>query len=89
MTIELSMLIALAGSFVGMAGWLAARDRRMNGDAEWRGQVNAKLDTICGLSRDIGKLEKEQKDFGERLAAVESAANQALHRLDGVEGKLK
>ena len=89
MTVEISMMIAVVGCFVGLAGWLASRDKKITGDAEWRGQVNAKLDTICGLSRDIGKIEKEQKDFGERLAAVESSAKQAHHRLDGMEGKAR
>lgn len=89
MMVEISMMVAVVGCFVGLAGWLTSRDKRISGDAEWRGQVNAKLDTICGLSRDLGKLERDYQEFGQRLATVESSAKQAHHRLDTMEGKLK
>jgi len=86
MTAELmSVLIALIGCFVGLAGWLSGRDKRIANDAEWRGEINGKLNMILGLSSDVKCLETEQKQHGERLTAVESSAKQAHLRIDRIE----
>ena len=85
MTVEISMLIAIVGCFIGLAGWLSGRDKKIAGDAEWRGQINAKLDLIVGLGDDIKALEAEQKEHGERLTAVEESAKQAHKRIDRLD----
>ena len=79
---EIGLLISLLGCFVGMAGWLATREKRVAGDAEWRGSVNAKLDVIVGMRDDLNRVEGQVKEFGERLAKVESSAAQAHRRID-------
>ena len=53
MTVEISILLAFLGGFVGLAGWLGGRDKRIAGDAEWRGSVNAELDVIVGIRKDL------------------------------------
>lgn len=80
-------LIALVGCFVGLAGWLSARDKRTGDDREWRGEVNAKLDVIVGIKTDVERLEKTVNCHGERLAKVEASATQAHKRIDRREGK--
>ncbi|MDP4109318.1 MAG: hypothetical protein Q8878_04740 [Bacillota bacterium] len=82
MTVEVSMLIAIAGCFIGLAGWLSGRDKKIAGDAEWRGEINGKLNMILGMSGDIKSLGDEQRKHGERLTAVEESAKQAHKRLD-------
>ena len=83
----ISILIALAGCFVGLAGWLSGRDKKITGDAEWRGGVNAKLDTILGIRNDIGTVSQAVHKQDVRLAAVEASAKQAHKRIDRLEGR--
>ena len=82
-----STLIALAGCFVGLAGWLSGRDKKIIGDAEWRGNVDAKLDTVVGYSRTIDRVDGKLDAVVERVVAVEHSSKQAHKRLDGLEGR--
>lgn len=34
-----SIMIALVGCFVGLAGWLHGRDSKLSNDSEWKGRV--------------------------------------------------
>ena len=86
MTVEISILIALIGCFVGLGGWLAGRDKKIGNDAEWRGAVNEKLDAIRadigGVGGDIKYLRNTLIEHGERLTAVEESTKQAHKRID-------
>lgn len=82
-SVEISVGIALVGCFVGLAGWLAGRDKRIASDAEWKGSVNAKLDVIMGIRSDVADLACKVNDHGERLKALESSSAQEHKRLDG------
>ena len=77
--IEISLLIAMAGCFVGLAGWLSGRDKKIANDAEWKGSVNAKLDTIhndiSGVSGEIRDIKATLANHGERIRAVETKIN--------------
>lgn len=90
---EIGILIAIVGCFVGLAGWLKSRDSKIANDAEWKGGVNAKLDTIHsdvgGVCADVRALRSEFTEHGERLTAVEESAKQAHKRIDGLEGRGK
>ncbi|WP_312694332.1 hypothetical protein [Caproiciproducens sp.] len=86
-TVELGALIAVIGCFVGLAGWLAGRDKRIANDAEWRGTINAKLDVIVGIKSDVERLEVTVSNHGERIKAVESSASQAHRRIDELKGE--
>lgn len=70
---EIGIGVALIGCFVGLAGWLAGRDKRIASDAEWKGSVNAKLDVIIGIQMDVGKLTERVNDHEGRLRVVESS----------------
>lgn len=93
MTFELSVFVAIIGCFIGLAGWLAGRDKKISNDAEWKGTVNAKLDAIRSdvgeVGTDVKCLQSTLTEHGERLTAVESSAKQAHHRIDGIEAKIK
>lgn len=82
MSIELSVLIAVIGCVVGLAGWLSNRDKQRDGDAEWRGEVNGKLDGIMGIRGQVDKLDEKVDKQGERIAGVEASAKAAHKRLD-------
>ena len=82
--IAVSTLIALVGCFVGLAGWLSGRDKKISNDAEWRGSVNAKLDMIVGIKSDVERIDRTVNVQGERLAKVEASASQAHHRIDEI-----
>lgn len=80
-------LIAVIGMFIGLAGWLSGRDKKISNDGEWKGVVNTKLDAILCIRTDVDCIEKDVKQHGERISAIESSVKSAHHRLDGVESK--
>ena len=86
MTVEIGILIAVVGCFVGLGGWLAGRDKKIANDAEWRGSVNAKLDAIRidigGVGAEIKCLQTSISEHGERLRAVEESTKSAHRRID-------
>lgn len=86
-SIQVSFLIAMVGCFVGLAGWLSGRDKKIANDAEWKGGVNQQLETIINLQREISSQAGEIKQHGERIVAVEQSAKQAHYRIDRLEAK--
>ena len=58
MSIEIGILIAIVGCFIGVLGYIANRDKKIINDSEWRGTVNAKLDIIIGVKEDIKQLDR-------------------------------
>lgn len=61
-TIAIGTLIAIVGCAVGVAGWLSKRDDKISHDSEWKGSVDAKLDTIIGIRKDVEKVQNELHD---------------------------
>jgi hypothetical protein len=88
-TVEIGIIIALVGCFVGLAGWLAGRDKHISEDAEWRGCINAKLDVIVGIKNDMESIKLTLSEHGEKIAAVDSSTQQAHHRIDEINRKLE
>lgn len=70
---EIGIGIALIGCFVGLAGWLAGRDKRIASDAEWKGSVNTKLDIIVGTQKDVAAVSKTVNDHEGRIRVLEAA----------------
>lgn len=83
------ILIAILGCFVGLGGWLSGRDKKLMGDAEWRGQINAKLDIVVLQGESIEKIGAKVDAIGERVTRVESSSKQAHRRLDELCGAKK
>ena len=88
MTVEVALLIAVVGCFVGLAGWLSGRDKKISDDGKWKGAVDTKLDdiksSVSGTNAELAKISETLKLHGERLTAVESSAAQAHHRIDEI-----
>lgn len=82
MAVEISILLAVIGCLVGVFGWVLNRDKHISSDAQWRGEVNAKLDVIVGLRSEVSHLEKLVNMHGERISKVEASTAQAHHRID-------
>ena len=91
--VDIGLIIALVGCFVGLAGWLSGRDKRILNDGEWKGTVNTKLDdiksSVSGTSTELAKINTALTEHGERLTAVESSTKQAHHRIDEIVGDKK
>jgi hypothetical protein len=82
MTIEIGILIAIIGCFVGLGGWLKGRDSKIATDAEWKGNVNAKLDVIVGIKENVEKIENKFNEHDRKITALEEYTKSAHHRLD-------
>lgn len=83
----ISLIIGMAGCFVGLAGWLAGRDKKLAGDARWRGSVDAKLDIVVRQGKTLDDIDRKVDAITERLVAVEASARQAHKRIDSMEKK--
>ena len=86
MSIEISLLIAIIGCFVGLAGWIKNRDNKISADSEWKGTVNAKLDIVVGMSGDVKNIASTQNEQGNRITALESSYKSLHKRVDRIEG---
>lgn len=90
MTVELTIVLAIVGSFVGVAGlclsFLSTRDKKTQNDSEWKGRVDAKLDMAIAIRNEVEELKANQHDHGKRIALVEQSAKSAHYRLDELAG---
>ena len=68
----ISLLIAIIGCVVGVAGWVTRRDSKTETDAEWRGAVNAKLDMILGMKTDLEEMKVLLSDHTIRIEHLEA-----------------
>lgn len=75
MTIELGILIAIIGCFVGLAGWLSGRDKKISSDSEWKGEVNAKLDLAIGIRGDHEELRQRVTKHDKDIVALQHDLN--------------
>lgn len=78
----ISLLIALVGCFIGLAGWLSGRDKKISNDSEWKGTVNAKLDIVVGISREVAELKDKVEQQGRKIAAIEQSCQSAHKRIN-------
>ncbi len=76
MTIEISILIAIVGCFIGLAGFLRSRDGKIAADSEWKGEVNTQLRTIIdintGVRKDVDSVETRLGKVENRVTAIEN-----------------
>ena len=83
--VEISTIIALVGCFVGLAGWLSGRDKKVISDAQWRGSVDAKLDLIVGVKSDVTNIKAQIGNHSERISVAEEQIARIQNRLDKEE----
>ncbi len=67
----LTIIIALVGMILGIAGYLSTRDNKTDQDAEWKGTVNAKLDTIISLNAEVSNAKNRIQDHETRICILE------------------
>lgn len=67
----ITIIIALVGMILGIASWLSTRDNKTDKDAEWKGSVNAKLDTIISLNAEVSSAKNRIQDHETRICILE------------------
>ncbi len=67
----ITIIIALVGMILGVAGYLSTRDNKTDKDAEWKGTVNAKLDMIISLNTKMANAEGKLQDHETRICILE------------------
>lgn len=77
-----ALALSVLGGLLGVLSFVQSRDKSVEKDAAWRGGVDAKLDMILGMQKDLEGIKASLKDHEGRLSAVESSAKSAHHRLD-------
>lgn len=80
--IEVSTIIAIIGCFVGLAGWLSGRDKKIISEAQWRGSVDSKLDLIIGIRTDINNNKGTINNHSERITVAENKINALQKEID-------
>lgn len=80
-----ALLISLAACLTGVLGFVLNRDRRNEEDAMWRGEVNGKLDVVCGIKNDVEKLKDECRQTAKNVAVVDAGNKSAHRRIDALE----
>lgn len=82
MSVEIGLLIAIIGCFVGLAGWLSSRDKKTSADSEWKGMVNAKLDMAIGIRQDHEELRA-------RVTKLEKHSMGMQHDIDNINNLIR
>lgn len=79
-------IIAIIGCFVCLVTYLSKRDDRNAADAEWKGEINAKLDMIIAgnLKNEerFCRIEADVKVHSDKITAVEQSTKSAHNRLN-------
>lgn len=82
MVIDLNLAMAVICCAIGIFGWLSGREKSVGDEAEWRGNVNAKLDLILTLQKDIGEVTELVNEHEKRITIVENSASAFHRRMD-------
>lgn len=83
--IEVSTIIAIIGCFVGLAGWLSGRDKKLISDAQWKGSVDSKLDLIIGIRSAIDDTKNILSNHAERITVAESKISRMQKNIDDLK----
>lgn len=71
----ITIIIALVGMILGVAGYLSTRDNKTDKDAEWKGSVNAKLDIVVGMQTEFKEakvaIQDKMQDHETRISILE------------------
>lgn len=83
--IEVSTIIAIIGCFVGLAGWLSGRDKKLISDAQWKGSVDSKLDLIIGIRSAIDDTKNMLNNHSERITVAEIKISRMQKNIDDLK----
>jgi len=86
---EILFAIAIIGSVICVLTFFFSRTKDSNEFAEWRGSVNAKLDSILGLGERIEKLEETVQEHDINISKLQDSSIRAHERLDNIVGERK
>ncbi|MEG0165838.1 hypothetical protein [Anaerorhabdus sp.] len=81
-SITLGLLFAIIGCFIGLAGWISNRDKKIANDSEFKGAVNAKLDVVLGIKTELKELKDDIKEISEKVVLVDASTKSAHKRID-------
>ena len=79
MSVEIGLLIAIIGCFIGLAGWLSSRDKKLSTDSEWKGMVNTKLDLAIGIRQDHEELRQRVTKNEKQTAGMQHDIDNLRH----------
>ena len=82
MQIEIGVALSLLGGLLGVMSFLQSKEKHNRQDAAWRGAVDAKLDIILRIQKDMEEVRSLLTEHEGRIAVVESSTKSAHHRLD-------
>lgn len=75
----LSIVFGFVGLFIGVAGWLSGREKKVSDDAHWKGTVDENLksiqDGIRTISNNHYQTELKVDDHETRISVIESKIN--------------
>lgn len=85
----IGIITAIVGCFIGLAGWLSGRDKKIANDSEFKGAVKTQLTSIDtgvkGVCVEVKSVQTTLNEHGERITAVASSVDQAHKRIDRIE----
>ncbi len=59
MQIEIGIVLAIIGCFVGVSGFMAGERRQSKIDGEWKGAINTKLEALPSIQKDLHSIRAE------------------------------
>ena len=78
--------IAIIGSVIGVIGFFSGREKTAKEEvkeaAEWRGNVNGKLDSILGLTNRVDCLEDKVEEHEVKISKLQDSTKRAHERMD-------
>ena len=74
--------ISLAACVTSILGLFFRRESHAEQDALWRGEVNGKLDVVCGIKQDVETLKMQCQQNAKDIAVVDASTKSAHHRID-------
>lgn len=85
-TESIALAIAIIGCVIGVVGFFAGREKSTKEEvkeaAEWRGNVNGKLDSILGLTNRVDNLEDKVEEHEVKISKLQDSTKRAHERMD-------
>ena len=77
-----AVVISLVACITSVLGLWLRHDRHTEEEALWRGEVNGKLDVVCGIRQDVETLKTQCQHNATQIAVVAAEAKSAHLRID-------